>query len=47
MLSQVNINVEKGIDGMNKEAKATDKYVSPYKGMHPESYFDAREKEGK
>lgn len=50
MLSQATVDVKTGIDGMNKEAKATDKYVRPYEGLHPvfvAQYFDAREKKGK
>ena len=50
MLSQAKIDVDTGIDGMNSEAKGTDKYVRPYEGLHPvfvAQYFDAREKKGK
>lgn len=50
MLTQAGIDVETGTKGMNKMAEATDKFVLPYKGLHPvfvENYFDAREKKGK
>lgn len=50
MLSQAKVDIETGTKAMNKLAKATDEFVSPYEGMHPvfvANYFDAREKKGK